>query len=108
MRSATSYLTLPTCAPACHPERRRREGPAVRYQKGKQVLRYARVSRASLRMTSSLALMRKNQEERNVPLPQPPPRHPITLQHKGAMGGGSRLETAHGGLLFVPKPRSPR
>src|SRR5437899_4445946 len=45
---------------ACHPERRRREG--------KQVLRYARVPRATLRMTTLRACLQKGVRRKKEPI----------------------------------------
>src|SRR6266496_2686902 len=66
----TSYLLFQKRAPACHPERRRREGPGLHHHP-KQVLRCARVPRASLRMTGLLAFVRKEEEKKapNYSLP---------------------------------------
>ncbi len=63
---------------ACHPERRRREGSAFPQMRRtclreghKQVLRYARVPRASLRMTRRTLLEGKRKREGGFPLSTP-------------------------------------
>jgi len=42
---------------------------SARFPRAKQILRYARVPRASLRMTGLLALVRKEEEERKRAMP---------------------------------------
>src|SRR2546422_1883426 len=63
-RRPTSYLFSTKRAPACHPERRRREGPALRKADPSPTLRRSFATRASARFAQDDRLARSRERRR--------------------------------------------